>query len=92
MASPCNVAVLISGNGSNLQALIDASSESNYRVAAVISNNPEAYGLQRAAAASIPTVTINHRDFTDRVSFDRALIAALENLHPDLIVLAGGSP
>jgi phosphoribosylglycinamide formyltransferase-1 len=89
MEKPCSVVVLISGNGSNLQALIDASQTENFQVTAVISNNPEAFGLQRAANAGIPTITIDHRDFTDRISFDRALIARLEELNPNLIVLAG---
>jgi len=89
MSEHCRVVVLISGNGSNLQALIDASSGSRYEITAVISNNPEAFGLQRAAAAGIPTLTINHREFTDRINFDRALLAKLDQLKPDLIVLAG---
>jgi phosphoribosylglycinamide formyltransferase-1 len=86
----CPVAVLISGNGSNLQALIDASRDSpDYRVIGVISNNPNAFGLQRAERAGIPTYLINHRDYPDRVSFDRALMAKLDELQPELIVLAG---
>lgn len=89
MSEHCRVVVLISGNGSNLQALIDASSGSRYEITAVISNNPEAFGLQRAAASGIPTLIINHREFTDRITFDRALLAKLDQLNPDLIVLAG---
>ena len=89
MDKPCPVAVLISGNGSNLQALIDASKSSNYQVIGVISNNPQAYGLQRAQQAGIPTYVIDHRQFSDRVSFDRELIAQLDELQPELIVLAG---
>ena len=89
MKNPCPVAVLISGNGSNLQALIDASTQSNYKVVGVISNNPTAYGLQRAQQAGIPTFVIDHRDFPDRVTFDRALIEQLNALQPDFIVLAG---
>jgi len=89
MDKPCPVAVLISGNGSNLQALIDASKDSNYQVIGVISNNPEAFGLQRAQQAGIPTFIIDHRHYTDRVSFDRELIARLDALQPALIVLAG---
>ncbi len=89
MEHQCAVAVLISGNGSNLQALIDAGRHSSYRVVAVISNNPQAYGLTRAAAAGIPTYSIDHRQFPDRGSFDRALIEQLDIVQPDLVVLAG---
>lgn len=85
----CAIAVLISGNGSNLQALIDASRSSNYKVGLVISNNPDAYGLERAKAAGITSKVINHRDFASREEFDQALIAELDIFNPDLIVLAG---
>jgi len=85
----CTIAVLISGNGSNLQALIDASASSNYKVGLVISNNPAAYGLQRAAQAGIPTRVINHRDYASREAFDLELISALDAFKPQLIVLAG---
>ena len=89
MDKPCPVVVLISGNGSNLQALIDASENSNYQIIGVISNNSNAFGLQRARHAGIPTFVIDHRNYPDRVSFDRELIAKLEDLQPELIVLAG---
>ena len=89
MKDPCSVAVLISGNGTNLQALIDASENANYRITAVISNNPDAYGLRRARDADIPTWTISHRDFNQRIEFDRALMARLDRIQPDLVVLAG---
>jgi phosphoribosylglycinamide formyltransferase-1 len=89
MDTPCPVAVLISGNGSNLQALIDASEDSNYRIVGVISNNADAFGLQRARQAGIATFVIDHRLYPDRVSFDRDLIAKLDELRPQLIVLAG---
>lgn len=89
MKDPCSVAVLISGNGTNLQALIDASEDANYRITAVISNNPDAYGLRRARDADIPTWTISHRDFNQRIEFDRALMARLDRIQPDLVVLAG---
>lgn len=85
----CTIAVLISGNGSNLQALIDASHTANYKVGLVISNNPAAYGLQRAAQAGIPAQVINHRDFASREAFDLELISALAAFKPQLIVLAG---
>lgn len=89
MPSECPVVVLISGNGTNLQALIDAASKSTFKIVGVISNNPMAYGLTRAKSAFIPTFVINHRDFPDRVSFDRALIEQIDALEPRLIVLAG---
>ena len=89
MIKPCPVAVLISGNGSNLQALIDASKDANYRVIGVISNNPQAFGLQRAQQAGISTYVIDHRNYPDRLSFDRDLMAKLDELQPKLIVLAG---
>jgi len=88
--SAYRVAVLLSGNGSNLQALLDASaSGAPYQVVAVISNNPDAYGLQRANLANIPTHTINHRNFTSRALFEQTLLQTLQQYQPDLIVLAG---
>lgn len=88
-SSSCNIVVLISGNGSNLQALIDRSERYAYRVAGVVSNNPAAYGLQRAAQTGVPAAIIEHRDFPDRETFDGALIEAIGAFAPDLIVLAG---
>ena len=88
-SSSCNIVVLISGNGSNLQALIDRSEPYAYRVAGVVSNNPAAFGLQRAAKAGVPAAIIEHRDFPDRETFDGALIEAIGAFAPDLIVLAG---
>ena len=69
----CNVVILISGSGSNLQALIDQSKTAEYTIASVISNNADAYGLQRATRAGVPTLVIDHRDFADRKEFDLAL-------------------
>ncbi len=87
---PCNVVVLISGSGSNLQALIDSQSDSNpARIGAVISNRADAYGLQRAQAAGIPTQVLSHREFANREAFDTALMAAIDAFQPDLVVLAG---
>ncbi|WP_313056201.1 phosphoribosylglycinamide formyltransferase [Pseudomonas lopnurensis] len=86
----CNVVVLISGSGSNLQALIDSQDEDNpARIRAVISNRADAYGLQRAQAAGIPTRVLPHRDFADREAFDTALMQAIDAHQPDLVVLAG---
>ncbi|MFI8557678.1 phosphoribosylglycinamide formyltransferase [Pseudomonas putida] len=90
-STPCNVVVLLSGSGSNLQALIDSSSAENspVRIRAVVSNRADAYGLQRAAAAGIDTVVLEHAGFDDREAFDAALIAHIDGFAPDLVVLAG---
>ncbi|MFS1524354.1 phosphoribosylglycinamide formyltransferase [Microbulbifer sp. 2304DJ12-6] len=87
----CKVAVLISGSGSNLQALLTASNktEAPFSVCKVISNRPEAYGLARAAEAGVPTSVVDHHDFSSREAFDRALIEAIDRQSPDLVVLAG---
>lgn len=84
-------AVLISGNGSNLQALIDAARAADYpaEIALVISNKITAYGLTRAKEANIPSVTIDHKTFPDRESFDRAMHAELTAHHIDIVCLAG---
>ena len=89
--SPANLGVLISGRGSNLQALIDAvqSGELDARIAVVISNRSQAAGLERAAAAGIATLTISHRDFTTRDDFDRAIANALRQHDVHLVCLAG---
>jgi phosphoribosylglycinamide formyltransferase-1 len=85
------VVVLISGSGSNLQALIDAAGSGRLPVdlRAVISNEPRAFGLQRAAAAGIRSAVLDHRDFADRESYDRALAALVDRFEPGLVVLAG---
>jgi len=85
----CSVVVLISGNGSNLQAIIDASATSGYRVSGVISNKADAYGLERAARAGIATRVLSHRNFADRESFDQQLMQEIDAFAPDLVVLAG---
>ena len=59
----CHIVVLISGNGSNLQALIDAGTASKFKVVAVVSNNHEAYGLQRATEAGIPAQVVDHGEY-----------------------------
>ncbi|MFM1896809.1 MAG: hypothetical protein RLZZ385_1883 [Pseudomonadota bacterium] len=89
MKTHCSVVVLISGNGTNLQALIDASVAANFKISAVISNNPDAYGLERARRDGIPALVVNHRDYENRLQFDQALQAQIDGFHPDLIVLAG---
>tara|TARA_R110002096_G_scaffold65006_4_gene158297 strand:+ start:22921 stop:23568 length:648 start_codon:yes stop_codon:yes gene_type:complete len=91
MSSACKTAILISGSGTNLQAFIDAvdHGELDLDLCVVFSNNPNAYGLQRAEKAGIPTACIQHSDYPDRASFDKAVIAELERFSPDLLVLAG---
>lgn len=87
----CNVVVLISGSGSNLQALIDsiASEGGPARIAAVISNRADAYGLVRAQNAGIPTRVLDHKQFDGREAFDAALVEAIDGFDPQLVVLAG---
>lgn len=83
--------ILVSGGGSNLQSLIDgcASGNINANVSAVISNNPDAGGLERAAKSGIPNVAIDHRAFESRESFDQALSELIDSFNPDLVILAG---
>ncbi|MBF8776366.1 phosphoribosylglycinamide formyltransferase [Pseudomonas fulva] len=90
-SKPCNVVVLLSGSGSNLQALIDSCAipDSAVRIGAVISNRTDAYGLQRAAAAGIETAVLDHTEFEGREAFDAALVACIDGFAPDLVVLAG---
>ena len=85
------VVVLVSGSGSNLQALIDAAASpaSRFCITGVISNRPGALGLQRAVAAGIPTRVVDHTLFPDRHSFDAALAEAIDGFSPGLVVLAG---
>lgn len=83
--------VLISGRGSNLQALIDACATAGFpaRIALVLSNKPDAAGLSRAQAVGIPTAVVNHRDFPDRENFERAVDAKLQAAGVELLCLAG---
>lgn len=88
---PCNVVVLISGSGSNLQALIDSVAHDGNpaRIAAVICNRAGAHGLERAKQAGIATELLDHKQFDGREAFDAALIQAINAHQPDLVVLAG---
>ncbi|NEX18040.1 MAG: phosphoribosylglycinamide formyltransferase [Halochromatium sp.] len=88
---PLRLAVLISGSGSNLQALIDASQRGDapFEVGLVISNRADALGLERAARAGIPTQTLSHRGFETRAGYDAALAELLSEAAPGLIALAG---
>lgn len=85
------VGVMISGRGSNLQALLDACAAADYpaRIVLVISNRPEAAGLARAEAAGVPTLVLDHRAYGSRDGFDAAVTAAFEAAGVDLICLAG---
>lgn len=87
------IGVLISGNGSNLQALINASKSRDFSMNAeivlVISNKPDAYGLERAKVAGIPNVVIKHKDFETRERFDEALSTVLQEYSVDIVCLAG---
>lgn len=82
--------VLISGNGTNLQAIIDAVQAGlPIDIAAVISNRPGAFGLERASSAGIETAVLDHRDYPDRSSYDQALVSLIDQFTPDFVVLAG---
>ena len=85
------IAVLISGRGSNLQALLDAAADPDYpgEIALVISNRPKAEGLQRAVKAGVQVEVINHKDFETREDFDAALHDALKTAKIDFVCLAG---
>jgi phosphoribosylglycinamide formyltransferase-1 len=88
---PLDLGVLISGRGSNLQAILDAIStgELDARVRLVISNRPGVQGLARAEAAGVPTCVVNHKDFASRQAFDAAMVEALRRHDVSWIVLAG---
>ena len=91
MPDTCDVVVLLSGTGSNLQALIEscAIKDSPARIRAVISNRADAYGLQRAKDAGIDTRVLDHTAFEGREAFDAALIDVIDTFNPQLVVLAG---
>lgn len=82
-----SIVILISGRGSNLQAMLEAGLPC--RIAAVISNRADAAGLQIAQAQGIPTAVIEHRSYADRDRFDAALAELIDTFHPDFVVLAG---
>ncbi len=82
------VVVLASGSGSNLQALLDTA-ESSWSVVGVVSDQPEAGALQRAARARVPSRVVEWRDYDDRDDFTEAICAAAQEFNPDLVVLAG---
>lgn len=83
-----NIVILISGRGSNMQAVVEARIP-DARVALVLSNKSDAAGLAWAAQQGIATAALNHRDYADRAAFDRAMIAEIDRHRPDLVLLAG---
>ncbi len=82
-----NIVILISGRGSNMQALVNA--DLPCRIAAVISNKADAEGLEFARQHGIPTAVVSHRDYPDRAAFDAALAETIDGFHPDYVILAG---
>lgn len=86
-----SIVVLVSGSGSNLQAIIDsiAAGHLKARIAGVLSNKADAYGLVRAQQAGIATAVLAHTAYADRESFDAAMMAKIDDWQPDVVVLAG---
>ena len=87
-----NIAVMVSGGGTNLQAIIDGIDSgviTNTKISLVYSNNPDAYALERAKKAGIPYVAKSPKEFDSRADFNEALLKILQDANPDLIVLAG---
>lgn len=84
-----NGVVLISGNGSNLQSIIDHSAAIDLDIKAVISNHANAYGLKRAERANIPTHVLSHKQFSSREEFDQALSNIIDQCNPEIVILAG---
>jgi phosphoribosylglycinamide formyltransferase 1 len=86
-----NIVILISGRGSNMEAIVEACASEHWpaRVAAVISNKAEATGLRFAADRGIATASVNHRQFDTREAFDAELARTIDGFAPDLVVLAG---
>ena len=86
-----SIVVLISGGGTNLQAILDAITEGRLpaRVSLVVSNRADAGGLDRARTAGVPTAVVDHRNYPDRETFDQALIETIDPAEPDTVALAG---
>ena len=87
-----NIVVLVSGGGTNLQALIDSQNRGeikNGKISCVISSNPEAYAIERAEKANIPSVVISRKDYSDSVSYSKAILEELNRQKADLVILAG---
>ncbi len=86
-----SIVILISGRGSNMEAIVKAAQNEAWpaKIAAVISNRPEAGGLDFAKSHGIETAVLDHRSFKDRASFDAKLVELIDSYKPDLVVLAG---
>ena len=86
-----SIVILISGRGSNMEALLAAvaSGALPVRIAGVLANRPDAQGLETAAAQGVPTGVVDHKQFADRAAFDAAMTEAIDRFAPDLVVLAG---
>jgi phosphoribosylglycinamide formyltransferase-1 len=86
-----NLVILISGRGSNMEAIVRACERERWpaRIAAVIANRPDAAGLVFAASVGLPTVVVDHRQFSERAAFDAALSHEIDRFEPDLVLLAG---
>lgn len=86
-----NIVILISGRGSNMEAVVRAAEAEKWpaRIAAVISNKADAKGLEFAKAHGIPTAVVSNKDFATRDAFDAALAEVIDSFKPDLVVLAG---
>ena len=91
MADLLKLGVLISGNGSNLQSIIDNIEKGSLKatIKIVISNNPDAYGLSRARKHSVPFIVLKHTDFKNKEDFDSELVRILKSHNVDLVILAG---
>ncbi|WP_434680355.1 phosphoribosylglycinamide formyltransferase [Pseudomonas sp. R1-18] len=91
MSATCDVVVLLSGTGGNLQAMIDSFKDgtSPVRIRAVISNRADAFGLQRARDAGIEACVLDHKAYEGREAFDAALIELIDTFNPQLVALAG---
>ncbi|GAC1324753.1 MAG: phosphoribosylglycinamide formyltransferase [Collimonas sp.] len=86
-----SIVILISGRGSNMQAIVRAAQTEQWpaRIAAIISSKADAEGLKFAAAQGIPTAVVANKDYPDREQFDAALRVAIDGFSPDLVILAG---
>jgi len=90
--SPVVMAVLVSGNGTNFQAIVDAMESgriNNARIACLISNKVDAFALERAKKHAIPTIVLNHKDYPSRQAYDAALVQLLRQHGVQLVILAG---
>lgn len=90
-AEPSRIVVLISGSGSNMQAIAEACAKNdiNADIVGVISNRPEVLGLERAEQFEIPTQVVDHTEYSSREEFDVHMMRAIDEFSPDLVVLAG---